>query len=503
MVKVPLGDWLPDLPEFGNPGGLTATNVIPKPLSYGPFASLEAQTNALSSQCFGADVFTDEAGNVFVYAGDASALYEAVSNTFTDESKGGGYTLPVDNQWEFAQFDTKVMACNGAGADAVQSMTIGDGATSAFADMITSTNKPSADHIAVVWRFVVLGGTNDATDGDKPNRVWWSGINDETDFDPNATTQSDFEDLKEGGAVSRVVGGADYGVVFQNNLISRMTYVGSPTIFDFQPVDRKRGTFVSGSVAGHGRDIFYWSEEGFHRFDGLQSIPIGDGRVDQSFINQFDVAQKRTVFSAIDPKNKLYAIAFPGSGATGGLPNKLYVCYWPRNKWADVDVDVEIIVKSFTQGFTLDGLDSVGTDIDDASVFDVSFDADKWKGNQFRFGAFDMDHKLGFFTGSNLKAVLDTTEVQLIQGSRSFVTSVKPLVQGGGSSTITVEPGSRQRQSDEHTFSATVTQNAIGECPVLTDAWFHRWRLRIDGDDWEHAQGVEIPDDQIQPGGRS
>lgn len=500
MAKVPFGDWLPDLPEFGNPGGLTARNVIPHTISYRPFPSLTVQTNALSAICRGASAFTDADGNVFIYAGDDTKLYESVGNTFTDES-GATYALPSDNQWEFVQFDTKALAINGN--DPLQSIDIGGGASGAFADHITSTNKPTADHMGVVWRFLVLGHTNDVTDGDKPNRVWWSGINDATDFDPDATTQCDFEDLKEGGRVTKIIDGADYGLIFQERLIRRMVYVGSPDIFDLNPVDRQRGIVVSGSVVGHGRNVFYVSEEGFHRFDGLVSHPIGDGRVDVTFWDQFDTANKRQVYAAVDPRNKLYAILFPGANAVGGAPNKLFVCYWPKNRWAEVDLDLEVLLKTFSQGFTLDGLDSVGTDIDDSAVFDESFDADKWKGGLFKFGAFDMDHKLGFFSGTNLAATLDTREVQLIQGSRSLVTSVKPLIEGSGAATITVEPRSRIRQSDDHTFSATVTQNVIGECPVMTDAWYHAFRVRISAGDWDHAVGVEIPQDQIQPGGRS
>jgi hypothetical protein len=499
---VPFGDWLPDLPVFSNPGAPKATNVIPHTLSYRPFKGLSAQTNALSGVCRGAEGFLDSSSNIFIYAGDDSKLYESVDLTFTDESKGGGYTVPADNQWEFAQFDTKVIATNGG--DAIQSMVIGAGASSAFADLITSTNTPKARHLATVWRFLVLGNTDDVSDGVKTNRVWWSGIDDSTDFDPDATTQSDFEDFKEGGAVTRIVGGADYGLVFQERLIQRMVYVGSPVIFDFQPVDRKRGTPVSGSVVGHGRNVFYWSEEGFQMFDGLQSHPIGDGRVDNTFANQFDITNKKFVHAAVDPLNKLYVIAFPGTGSSGGLPNRLFVCYWPKMRWAEIEVDTQVVLKAFTQGYTLDSLDDLGTDIDDSGVFDESFDSDKWKGGQFRFSAFDSTNKLAFFTGSNLAGIVDTKEIQLIKGRRSLVSVVKPVVEASGSTapSIAVQPGSRNRLVDQHTYSSSVTINAIGECPVMIDARYHRERVHMPAAaDWDHAIGVEFPEDAVKPGG--
>ena len=279
-------------------------------------------------------------------------------------------------------------------------------------------------------------------------------------------------------------------MVFQNTIIRRLVYTGSPVIFDPQPVDRKRGTFVSGSIASHGRNVFYWSEEGFHLFNGLESIPIGDGRVDRTFANQFDPSQKRSVTAAIDDKNKIYAIAFPGAGATGGIPNKLYLCYWPGNKWADVDIEIEVLSRTFTQGFTLDGLDALGTDIDDSAVFDESFDSDKWKGNQFRFGAFDMDHKLGFFTGSNLAATFTTRERQLFQGRRSMVSSIRPLVDGG---TVTCAIGHREALTDSVTFDTAASQDASGRCAVRNSNRYHRARMTIAaGGTWEHAQGIQF-----------
>ena len=33
--------------------------------------------------------------------------------------------------------------------------------------------KPRARHVDVVREFLVLGNTNDTTDGAVPNRVWW------------------------------------------------------------------------------------------------------------------------------------------------------------------------------------------------------------------------------------------------------------------------------------------------------------------------------------------
>lgn len=496
-MLVPFGEWVPDLAEFGNPGSLTAKNVIPAKESYRPFQGLTAVSNALTARCQGAISLRDSDNNVYVYAGDATKLYEGFGNTFTDQS-GTTYSTVAADTWEFVQFGSDVIAANFR--DPVQFMPIGDGATDAFGDLITSTLKPKARHIGINRSFLVLGNTNDATDGDVPHRVWWSAINDGTDFDPDATTQCDYNDFKEGGWVQRIIGGVEYSVVFQEEQISRMTYEGGSLIFNFFPVDRKRGTAIPNSVVGHGRLIFYISEEGFFAFDGTQSHPIGVDKVDKTFWNQFDLNNKHRVSSAIDAQNKLVVWSFPGTGSVGGNPNKLWLYHWVYGKWSEVEIDTQFIAKAETQGYSLDGLDAVGTDIDDGVVFAESFDSDVWKGGVLRFSAFDTANKLGLFTGSNLAATIDTSEAQLLGGQRAMLTATRPVVDGG---TPTVRIGSRNRTTDTASFSATVTINAIGECPVRTNARYLRGRMELAaGQTWNHAQGIEVPEEHVRPTGR-
>lgn len=485
-VIVEFGEWLPDQPELSNPGAISAMNVIPSINSYRPMPGLTAQTNALTTRCLGAFAARDASGTTYFYAGDASALYEALNNTFTDESKGGGYSTAAGDVWEFAQFEQNIVATNFT--DPVQTIAIGGGGAGAFADLITSTNKPKAKHIATIGNFLVLGNTSDVTDGHIPHRVWWSGFGDQTDFDPDATTQSDYEDNADGGWVQKVVGGVEYGVIFQERSIVRMAYVGSPVIFDFFPVDRERGTPIPTSIAAHGRVIFYISEEGFQAFDGSISHPIGVNKVDRTFWNQFDIANRERVSAAVDPVNKVVAWSFPGAGSTGGNPNKIFMYNWADRRWSETEVDTEIIVRAFTQGYTLDGLDAISTNID--TGFTESFDSDAWKGGRLRFAAFDTAHKLAYFIGSNLEAEIDTGEKQLFRGGHTLVNSLRPIVDGG---TVTCQIGGRDRIVDSVSFDTAASLNSVGECSVRNESRYHRARVIIAaGGTWNHAQGVEF-----------
>lgn len=505
MPVIPFGEWLPDQAQFGNAGSPTACNVIPFSGGYRPFKDLVLQSNALNARVRGAISARDSANNVYYYAGTETKLYELVASTFNDES-GTAYSTPDDDNWDFTVYKSQIVATNYA--DPVQEISIGGGSGGAFADLFTSTLKPKARHCATVGRFLVLGNTNDGTDGQQPWRVWWSAIDDITDMDPSATTQCDFQDLAEGGWIRGIVGGVEYGTIFQERAIWRMTYVGSPLIFDLQPVDRMRGTQIPGSIVSHGRLTFYISEDGFYAFDGTTSTPIGHNKVDKTFWGEFDIGNKKTVSAAIDPVDKLVLWSFAGSGSTGGIPNKIWVYNWADNRWSEVDgiSNLDIVTSSVTQGYTLDGLDAVGTDIDDSSAFPVSFDSDFWKGGARRLAAFDSAHKLGFFTGNNLACTMDTAEAQPLAGQRAIVHAVRPLVDNDDSAvstTPTIRIGTRNLQSDAVSFSATTTINAIGEAPVRGNARYWRARMEIAASsNWTIAQGIELPDDKVRPAGR-
>ena len=48
---IPVGEWTPDAPDFGNTGSAMVSNVVPRSASsYGPMSSLVPYSNALSAR---------------------------------------------------------------------------------------------------------------------------------------------------------------------------------------------------------------------------------------------------------------------------------------------------------------------------------------------------------------------------------------------------------------------------------------------------------------------
>src|SRR5262249_21174579 len=140
----------------------------------------------------------------------------------TDGGDSANYTtLSSTAQWQFAQFGSRVIACQAN--DDVQSYVVGS--STDFADL--GGTPPDAAYVAIVGRFAVLSGLT----GD-PFSIQWSSIGDPTEWTPG-TNQGDTQTFDDGGLVRGVAGG-EYGLVFQDSCIRQMTYQpGSDEVFAF------------------------------------------------------------------------------------------------------------------------------------------------------------------------------------------------------------------------------------------------------------------------------
>ena len=489
---IQLGPWLPDLPDLNNPGLTTAKNVIPHEISYKQFLGLSTVSDACDDRVRGAIVVRDSNGNAYHFAGNASKLYRMVDNVQTDYSITGGYTTGANEIWQFVQWGDTVIATNYS--DNIQQITLGG---TQFADLATSGTAPKARTLGVVKGFVVVGNTYDGTDGAVPYRVWWPAIENPNSWPtPGSSSavsvQSDYQDIfNGGGAVMGIIGG-EYGTIIQERAISRMTYIGTPDIFQFDTVDVSRGTIAPGSVVQLGRGIFYIAEDGFFLFDGIQSVPIGVNKVDKTFISDLNSAYYDRISAAVDPTNEVVMWAYPGSGSSG-TADTIMIYHWPTQKWSKAVVDVEVLLKGYSLGYTLEGLDALSSSIDSLTY---SLDSRAYTGGALQIGAYDSSHRYATFSGSALSAVFETAEYMLNPNQRTNLTSVTPYVDGGAT---TVQIGYRNTQAGSVTWGSAITPQTNEEAKCRVNAQYHRVRINAAAG-FTHAEGVEIT--EASPAGR-
>lgn len=481
---VEFGEWLPDLPDYMNPGATVCKNVVPAGNSYQQFLAPAIYSSALTARCQGALSTRDTAGNTSTFAGDATKLYKLASASYSDVSIAAGYTTATDERWYFTQYSNNIIATNITNEIQVYNLS----SSTLFANL--SASAPKARYICRVRDFLTAGNTTDVSDGAVPYRVRWANPEDITDWTVSPVTGADYQDLDSAdGWVKQVVGG-EYGVIFQERAITRMTFVGSPLFFQFDKVESNRGTQAPGSVVKIGNQIAYLGIDGFYIFDGNQSIPIGTNKIDKTFYDDVDTNYMERICSVVDFSKQIIYWAYPNADATAGRPNRILCYNYSPNatkRWSRIEtIDIEFLFTSYSEGYTLDSLDTVSSSID---LLAFSLDSRVWTGNNLLLSAFNGDHKQVNFTGSALDAVLETGEAQVNQQGRANITNTRPIIDGSG--TVTVQMGARNLHSESASFGSAVSVNASGYCPVRSNARYHRARVNVTGG-FNDAQGIDL-----------
>lgn len=484
---IPVGEWLPDFPSFQNPGALVARNVIPAANSYIPFPQANnVSSNVLGGRAQGAIVAIDQTNASYNYAGDVSALYVLVSgNSYSVVTRlvGGAYTVAADDYWEFVQWGQTVIAVNGRTGNDPQQISLG---AANFALMSGAPDK--ASHLAVIRDFVVMGSTSAS-----PQEVRWSAINNANSWTADPATLADSQQLLgDGGFIQRIIGG-EYGIIMQERAIYRMTFVGSPLIFQFDQVHRGVGALVPQAVTTYKNLVFFLSENGFYSFDGSNLIPIGANKVDRYFFDNVDIDSIQRITSEIDPTNKIVAWAFRSTSSTtpNNNSNNILLYQWELGRWSMVeDVNIEIITRHKSLGYTLDGLDSISTDLD--SIL-ISLDSPTWNSGSLLISAFNNSHRLVSFDGSSMQATVDTNERQLNEYHRSMVREIWPVVHNTSVSTIAVSTLTRNTFTDAVNTGSSMAINSTGFAPTRSSARYHRFRVQVSaGAGYSDIQGVMV-----------
>lgn len=482
---VPFGEWLPDLPAFNNPGATVAKNVVPDANSYRSFPNLAVYSQSIGGVCKGAIVARDTAGNYYNYVGDASVLYVNTGLSWSNVSRlaGGAYNTANEDYWEFVEFGARVIAVNGANADLPQAITVG--ATN-FADL--SGDPPRAKHIAAVRDFIVVG--NISATAISPQMVRWCAINNPDSWTPSAATMADFQNLPgDGGEIRKIVGG-EYGTVVQERAIYRMTFVGSPLIFQFDRIQTSIGGYAAQAVIGYRNFTFFLSEDGFYMFDGTNVTPIGNGKVDQTFFEDLDITNIHRIHAVVDATRKLVIWAYPGVGSVGGNPNRLLIYNWAYKRWSRIeDLNIELLLRSITGSYTLEGLDAITTNLD---TLGPSLDATQWQTGNLLLSAFNGQHRLSLFNGSAMAAVVETAEHQFNNGGLAYITEVRPVAEGLSAS-LTLAIATRNVLTESATFAPAVTPNSTGFASVRSTGRFQRFRTTTSNNsEFEHLMGVDV-----------
>lgn len=482
MALLPIGEYRPDVSDYGGNSTQNILNVLAQGDGYGPFKDYAVFSGAMSAACRGGFYALNTDGTVSVFGGTASRLYQ-MSNTdftWTDVSAGGtAYTsLASTANWKFAQFGSLVVAVQANVTPQVFTL----GSSTAFTSLAGSP--PQASYVDVVGRFLVLSGLTS-----NPYRVQWSGLNsiNASSSWTSGVNSSDYQDFPDGGIVRGVAGG-EYGYIFQDGVIRRMTYApGSPVVFQIDRISEDYGIYGPGSIVRLGDQVLFYSAKGFKRISpGAPIEPIGREKVDRTFFADLDKGSLQLFMGAADPRSNRAFWAYKSADGTTGFYNKI-ICYdGTLDRWFPITMTGEYLLGMSQTGLTLENLDSISSSLD---ALTSSLD-DYATATIPEIAQFNSAHKLGFFRGDNLEATLETNEQHGDNGERFRVKGFRPITDA---SSVYGSASYRDTVQSADAYTSEIAVNArTGRCDLNINTRLSRAKIRIPAAaSWSFCAGVE------------
>ena len=480
-MQIPFGEWLPDQPEYLNPGATTANNVYYAVNSYKRFPSLVSySSNNIGADSRGAGSFRDNSGNVFNFVAKNTDIYQLDGGTFT--SRKGSLTGGNTDYFTFTQFGNYVIASNGVDAPQYYLM----GTSTNFANLsaiATSGSVPTFRVSGVIRDFLVTG--NQPTN---QNRIQWSGINDITTW-AAGTKQADQQDLPGSGGEIVAITSGEYGYVFRQNSIVRMDYVGGATVFRLSVISPNRGAVYGRTVCQDNRRVFFYADDGFFEVNGDQVVSIGAEKVNRFFDVDLNKAFTDRICAAVDPFNQLALWLYPSASNTAnttGICYKVIIYNYATQKWSTADASASTIFTQFVGAYTVELMDIISENLDSINI---ALDTDFWNGGQMYLGAIDNNFKASIFSGTENEGTIETRELELFPGHRSSITNIRPIVDA----TATVTIKSKERLADTASESSTSSMITSGNNPVRQSGRYFKIKVVTpSGSVWTHAQGVDL-----------
>ena len=469
-TKLTFGEWMPDQPSVS--GALTdAKNVVSQAIGYGPFPTPVTFSSSNAAENLTSLYAAKQPdGNTALFAAGLSKIY-TVSGVGSITEVKTGMTTAASDRVRFTQFGKVVISANNA--DRLQAWTLGT--STSFANL--SATAPIAKFITVVRDFVVCANTFESS-AQQQYRVRWSAINDETDWTENVNTQSDYQDIPDGGQIVGIRGG-EFGLVLLERAIHRMTYVGTPFIFQFDNISRGKGCMVSGSIAQYQGVTFFLSDDGFYMCDGQNVTAIGAEKVDRFFLQDASESDYGSMSAAVDPIRKL--VIWNYKTVNGNRSVLIY--NFKTQKWTYGDAGTDFLAEASTSSVTLEQLDSISASID---ALTTSLDSQLYVGGKYFLGG-TLATRVMTYTGASQTGVIATGDLDI--GANSVVTLARPIVDNGSA---TVAIASRTLLNQGVSFNTAVAASSENRVSLRSAGRYHRLKVTPTGSNWNNAISVDV-----------
>lgn len=485
-VPVKFGKWLPDQPDYENPGLIEANNCYPVSGGYGPYEGPVASSDTTSERVLGAQRFYKNSGDGLIVGGGSTTLFVRDGGGITETT--GLNALGNTSLWRFARFNDLII---GVSRENDPQYLTDLNTDTTFSDL--PGTPPRAAVVGVVLEWLVMGDLIDVPEAggaDVPYRVRWGAFNNPTsNWVTDRGEQSDFRDLpRQFGRVTAIVGGR-FGLVFQERAIWRMRYVGAPKVFEFDLVTDETGCVAGSSPVTIGFRTYFLDRSGFFVTNGSDVDRVGDERVNAWFGENVSSSERSLTCGALNWAKRCIVWSFY-TGASDQYDKQIIYSFVTDN-WTTSNQTVHFPLPTSNDALTLGDLDALypgGLGV--MSEFELG-NLD-WKGGSDAFAIFEASGNGSVFsnmTGPALQADFVTGDRAFMDGRRSLVSGIMPHVElEAGTVETTIR--SRARLGGPLTLTGPSVPGADQYCPHKVDSWFHSVRMTLlTGASWDKAQG--------------
>lgn len=466
-----LGEWKPDAPDLANDGLITAKGCYPSAQGYSPFWDAETTGLSVTGTVLGAKRFQRTDGSEVLTVGTNTDLYVITGGSVTASSLSMSSINAADDAWQFEQFGSAVYAT-------IKSVDSDQAATYYLTDIDTDTTfstspgtPPHGNCMARVDDFLILGNIADIDDSDQPFRIRWSAFNNPQEtWTTDIALQSGFVDMPEAYGKVTGISGGEIGLILQERAVSRIDYVGGSTAFQKVLIAPNTGCESPSSVVTLNGFHYWLSNEGFMRSDGAAIDNLSAGRVWDWFLESANTEKLNKVQGAINWDRR--CIVWNCYQVDTTAYNLQMIYNWESNQWSYAVETIDWLVP-----VTYDGSFSEG----DPRLRRI-------------LGGFQSG-TLYELSGDAVAAEFLTGEFELNPGQRSFVRSIRPMIENVDNDT-SASVRYRNLPGEAVTESASTEEGALGFVPTNVDSRYFAVKMNIPAAaNWDKAHGVLIDAD--------
>lgn len=484
-MRIDFGAWRPDVASYNSAFLAEVRNAFFTASGWLPEKALvnvsEQPTNVPVQGIFSV---RRRNGDLELFIATNGRLRRVPSRTgaLEDVSNSGGYSTSFVDRFRGVQFGDLLVVTNLV--QPIQAYELG-GAAADFADL--SATAPRARHMAIVRDLIAVAHLNTVEDGEDQYGVAWhgftDGIPDPTNWTPSVETQADRQRISDIGAITGLTGG-EFGTVVGTDGVARMTYVGSPLVYQFDVVERRLGCRLPQSVTQYRQVTFFYSPSGFMAFDGSSLRPIGNQKVDRFFAADLDEARcAEFMWAAPDLERQVVRWLYPARNMRVDRANKILTYHVDLDEWSLTEIEAQAIGTGRTFGADLDDpnlfpdLDATQVDLDDPRLWEtmpatVAID----------------DNRVRIFAGGTLPGRFRTSEVDLNEGRRTMLQRLQ-VIQDRGSSSLRVIR--RERYDRSFFFEPETRTGTSGIYELRVPGQTHAFEVTCDAD-WKRAIGIDV-----------